>query len=216
MTSNLVKKYDRLAEGFSEASYANLEFYMARRSLIATSWGPTLRSGDSLVELGCGDGYLARLLVAQGLRYRGVDISPKMVATAQRRLFDAGLKADFVVSDITRMHLSEPCDAVVSYMRAFFTYIPDPLQVLKQLRQYIQKKIIVDLEPRRTIPIKDAVKILKRAGFENVSWRPFFIPEEKKLPQPILKTFSACETIPVLRSVPLRWKFHVILKGEVR
>jgi len=114
------------------------------------------------------------------------------------------------------LRMSQPVDAVVSYMRAFFTYVRDPLAVLKQLRPYVCKKIIIDLEPRRAISIKDAVEIVKKAGFENVRWRPFFVPEDKRLPKQLLKSLVACETIPVLRSVPLRWKFHVVLKGEVR
>jgi hypothetical protein len=114
------------------------------------------------------------------------------------------------------MYLFEPVDAVISYMRAFFTYISDPLDVLKRLRPYVRKKIIIDLEPRRAISVDGAVDIVKKAGFEDVRWRPFFVPEDKRLSRGILKTLVACENVPVLRSVPLRWKFHVILKGEVR
>jgi len=69
--SDLVTKYDRLAEKFAEREYANLRFYMQRRLTIATTWGRPLEPGDSVLELGCGDGYLAQLFVQNGLHYSG-------------------------------------------------------------------------------------------------------------------------------------------------
>lgn len=214
MSLDVADKYDRAAEGFAEQSYANLHFDMHRRFTITTAWGKALRPGDSLLELGCGDGYLAQIFVENDLRYRGVDISQKMVAMAERRLREARLTAQFLVSDVGQLSLSEPVDAVVSYMGAFFTYVNNPLAVLQQLRPYVRKKIILDLNPRGNITIQKAAGMLKDAGFRNVAWRPFFVPMKKKLPGSVLKTLAVCENIPVLRSVPLRWKFYVLLKGE--
>ncbi len=210
-----VAKYDQIAERFAERSYANLHFYMHRRLLIAASWGMPLRYKDSILELGCGDGYLAQLLVQEGFRYTGADMSPRMVAKAQERLEAAGLKANFMVADANEMVLSEPFDAVVGYMRAFFDYITQPFAVLKRFRPFVRKKIILDLDPRRNIPLRSASEILRDAGFQNVAWRPFFVPLRKKLPLVTLKMLVSCEDIPILRGLPLGWKFHVLLKGEV-
>jgi hypothetical protein len=55
---------------------------------------------------------------------------------------------------------------------------------------------------------------MRQAGFTNLAWRPFFVPKKKKLPAGVLKTLVACENIPFVRSLPLQWKFHVLLKGE--
>ena len=213
MALDLVTKYDRIAAGFAEHSYANLDFYMQRRCGVATSWGKPLNVGDSVLELGCGDGYLATLFAGQGLRYCGVDMSPRMIAMAKQRLLQSGLKAEFQIRDVHQLFLSKSFDAVVSYMRTFFTYVDNPLAVMKQLRPYIQKKMIVDLDPRRT-PVPSALEILREAGFVNVAWRPFFVPEEKRLPAVILRALVACENIAFLRSLPLHWKFVVLVKGE--
>jgi hypothetical protein len=110
--------------------------------------------------------------------------------------------------------LSEPVDAVVSHMGAFFTYISNPLGVLKGFRPYVRKKIILDLNPRGHIPLRAAVEMLSTAGFRNIAWRPFFVPKERKLPVSMLKILVACESIPVLRSLPLGWKFLCLLRGE--
>jgi len=94
-------------------------------------------------------------------------------------------------------------------------YLHDPLRLLQRVRPYIRKKILVDLNPRGRITIPNAMDMLKTAGFQNIAWRPFFVPETMKLPAAALRTLSVCESVPILRGLPLRWKFNVLLKGEV-
>jgi SAM-dependent methyltransferase len=215
VNNEAAEKYSCLAEGFAERTWANLAFDMRRRLILATTWGKGLLAGDSVVEFGCGDGYLAQLLVQEGFHYRGLDISPRMVAAAERRLSGAELTASFLAVDVDQVSLTQPIDAAVSYMGAFFTFIHDPLTLLLRIRPYIRKKIIVDLNPRGPITIPNAMDMLKTAGFPDVAWRPFFVPVTMTLPAAALRTLSVCENVPVLRSLPLRWKFNVLLKGEV-
>ena len=61
----VAEKYNYLAEGFAERTWANLAFDMRRRFTLATTWGKALHLGDSVVEFGCGDGYLAQLFVQE-------------------------------------------------------------------------------------------------------------------------------------------------------
>ena len=215
MNAGTAEKYNDLAEGFAEQTWANLAFDMRRRLILATTWGKALHAGDSVVEFGCGDGYLAQLLVQEGFDYRGLDISPRMVAAAESRLSRAKLTASFLAVDVDQVSLTQPVDAAVSYMGAFFTFIDDPLTLLRRIRPYIRKKIIVDLNPRGRVTIPNAMDMLKTAGFQNIDWRPFFVPVSMTLPVAALRTLSLCENVPVLRSLPLRWKFNVLLKGEV-
>ena len=215
MNAGTAEKYNDLAEGFAEQTWANLAFDMRRRLILATTWGKALHAGDSVVEFGCGDGYLAQLLVQEGFDYRGLDISPRMVAAAESRLSRAKLTASFLAVNVDQVSLTEPVDAAVSYMGAFFTFIDDPVTLLRRIRPYIRKKIIVDLNPRARVTIPNAMDMLKTAGFQNIDWRPFFVPVSMALPVAALRTLSLCENVPVLRSLPLRWKFNVLLKGEV-
>jgi SAM-dependent methyltransferase len=215
VNAGTAEKYNDLAEGFAEQTWANLAFDMRRRLILATTWGKALHAGDSVVEFGCGDGYLAQLLVQEGFDYRGLDISPRMVAAAETRLSRVKLTASFLAVDVDQVSLTEPVDAAVSYMGAFFTFIDDPLTLLRRIRPYIRKKIIIDLNPRGRVTIPNALDMLKTAGFQNIDWRPFFVPVSMTLPVAALRTLSLCENVPVLRSLPLRWKFNVLLKGEV-
>jgi SAM-dependent methyltransferase len=211
---DLVSKYDRLSEGFAESSYANLVFDMHRRLSIAMSWGNPLLRGDSVFELGCGDGYLAQLFAQHGLQYTGLDISPKMVEVATRRLQEAGLKGVFRVGDVAQIPLAESYDAIFSYMHDFFSYTQEPLVVLQRVRPFVRKKLIVDLNPRGNISLREGLAMLQVAGFRHVTWRPFFVPKEKRLPIWLLKAFAICEDISLIRTIPLRWKFLCLLEGE--
>jgi SAM-dependent methyltransferase len=207
-------KYDLLADGFAERTWANLRFEMQRRLALTMTWGSRLNAADSVLEFGCGDGYLAQLFVQSGLSYRGMDQSPKMIVMAKRRLMAAGLKASFEVSDVSNLSLTEPVDAIVSYMGTFFTFVQEPLTLLRRVRPRIRKKIILDLNPRGRIDLASAIAVLQAAGFRKVSWRPVFVPTSVKLPDFALRALTLSEEIPILRSLPIRWKFNILLKGE--
>jgi ubiquinone/menaquinone biosynthesis C-methylase UbiE len=206
-------KYDLLAEKFAEVSYANLEFDMYHRLSVAITWGTPLQPGDSVLELGCGDGHLAALFVRYGLQYCGVDISGKMIDVANRRLQKAGLDGRFLLNDVAQLIVSDQYDAVIAYMRTFFAYVRDPLIVLQRLRPLVRKKVILDLNPR-SMTLRDGISIMRSAGFRKVTWRPFFVPKEKKLSPWLLKALVLCETVPFVRAAPLRRKFNCLLKGE--
>lgn len=214
MTITAINKYDRVADGFAERSWANLEFDMGHRFALATGWGAAIDPGDSVLEFGCGDGYLAQLFAQSQRSYHGIDQAPQMVLMAQRRLAQAGLKAEFAVADVQEYSLAAPVDAVVSYMGAFFTFVPDPLSLLRRLRPQVRKKIILDLNPRGRTDLASAIRMLEAAGFDHVTWRPFLVPMSVKLPQAALAVLASMEVVPLLRSLPLRWKFDVLLKGE--
>ena len=215
MNNDAAEKYSYLAQGFAERTWANLAFDMRRRLILATTWGKGLHAGDTVLEFGCGDGYLAHLLIQEGYDYRGLDISPSMIAAAERRLSGTEVTASLLAVDVEQFSLTQPVDAAVSYMGAFFTFVHDPLALLQRIRPYIRKKIIVDLNPRGRVTIPNAIDMLKTAGFQNTAWRPFFVPVSMTLPAAALRTLSMCENVPVLRGLPLRWKFNVLLKGEV-
>jgi ubiquinone/menaquinone biosynthesis C-methylase UbiE len=79
---DIIEKFDSLASNFSEMEYSNLDVYMLRRAKLAMNWGKRLVPGDSIVELGCGNGQLLILLAKQEFKCIGVDISPKMIETS--------------------------------------------------------------------------------------------------------------------------------------
>jgi len=154
------------------------------------------------------------MFARHGFSYSGVDISSNMVAIAERCLQLAGLSANFAVADVNKMVVKEPYDAIISYMRAFISYVQEPLTVLKHLRSYVRKKLIVDLNPRGRFSLHEAIAIMHAAGFQDVMWRPFFVPIQRHIPNWLLHLLISSEDVPLVRSIPLRWKFHCLLQGR--
>ncbi len=58
------------------------------------------RSGEWLLDIGCGAGALAPTVLSANARYLGVDLSPRLIALARRH---HGAKARFLVGDATRL-----------------------------------------------------------------------------------------------------------------
>ena len=82
-TSDVLAKFDRIADGYSEHDYADPARYAARRARVIVELGPRLLAGQTMVDLGCGDGIMAVPLTTFGLSYSGVDASAGMVAAAR-------------------------------------------------------------------------------------------------------------------------------------
>jgi SAM-dependent methyltransferase len=65
-----------------------------------------LQRGEQILDLGCGQGVLAPHITGSGARYTGVDISPKMIATARRRHRGRFLRGD--VRHLNRLSALRP------------------------------------------------------------------------------------------------------------
>jgi 2-polyprenyl-3-methyl-5-hydroxy-6-metoxy-1,4-benzoquinol methylase len=73
-------------------------------------------TGQAVLDAGCGEGYLARVLAGRGARVTGLDLAPNLIARARERTPDGSIA--YAVAD-----LSEPLpayerrfDAVASYL----------------------------------------------------------------------------------------------------
>ena len=66
------------------------------------------KSGERILDLGCGTGDLAKLIWEQGADVFGIDASPDMVAKAKEKYPEL----NFIVADGTDFHFDKPFDAV--------------------------------------------------------------------------------------------------------
>jgi SAM-dependent methyltransferase len=208
------EKFSRLAWGFSEKSYANLEEFMGHRLDLILRWGAPLSPGDRVLELGCGDGYLGCLLAKCGMEYWGVDIAPGMVEVARERARAQGVDAKFLVMDINNPSLEESFDVIIALMRSFFTYAREPLKVLHWMRLHTSKKIIVDWNHFCSIPLREAIQYVRVAGFGHVDVRPFLVPMKRNIPRIAQKLLYALESLPQIGLFLTQKKFSVLIKGE--
>jgi SAM-dependent methyltransferase len=94
------------------AFYNRLIHYCQRRAL-----EPWLKidPGTRVLDVGCGVGRWSRLLAARGARVTGVDLSPTMIAEAQRRTAASGLagRCRFLVQDSATLEIEGTFDLIV-------------------------------------------------------------------------------------------------------
>lgn len=92
------------------------------------------RSGDRVLDIGCGSGTLLQRAVALGAVPVGVDISDAMVQAARRRVPKATvLLADAQTVDLTSATPGRPFDRIVSRFGVMF--FDDPVAAFANIRQ---------------------------------------------------------------------------------
>jgi 2-polyprenyl-3-methyl-5-hydroxy-6-metoxy-1,4-benzoquinol methylase len=99
-------------------------------------------------EVGCGEGFLARQLAADGYRVRGSDLSPTTIAEARRR--SAGMTGiAFQVADLYRLDPARDAAALVICCEVM-EHLPDPVRALHVLEQLARPHLIVSV-PREPL-----------------------------------------------------------------
>lgn len=74
-----------------------------------------LHVGSSLVELGCGSGWMTRLAARHGVQAEGYDISPEMIEIAREEAAREGLEVTFEAGDYEQLDLGGRFDACLLY-----------------------------------------------------------------------------------------------------
>lgn len=189
---------------WTETAYADPHAYLAHRAELILSLGPRLETGDTLLDLACGDGGLAEHL--PGIRYRGVDSSPEMVASAREH------GRDVLLGDLNDYDPGEPIAATACF-RAIY-YARDRTELFRRVAGYTEKKLVFDLNPRQ-YRVDDVRTDLRAAGFDRLELRPFFSPQRYSLPGFAASALHAAERTPVA-SLVLRFRFSYLCAASRR
>jgi SAM-dependent methyltransferase len=198
-------QYARKAAGWSDAEYADAAAYLAHRADLVATLGAALAPGDEVLDLACGDGGLAALLLDRGLRYRGVDAEPAMVDAALRRL---GERAPVEKGDLNAYVPPAPV-AATTVFRAIY-YARDRTAFFTHVATFTETKLVFDLNPRQ-YRVDDVVADLRAAGFARVVLRPFFVPQTRRLPGPVVGLAKAAERSGPLARLALRVRFTYLV-----
>lgn len=200
---NVPDKYDRLAEGFADAEYADAAYYNARRAEAVFSVGPELPAGATVLDLACGDASFAEEVLARGYRYIGVDASRGMREAAARRLGDRGM---IEAGDFMTYEPAAPVDASV-VLRAMYL-LEDRVEFLRRVAEYTRTKIVFDVSSRQ-IPIARIAEEVRLAGFDRLELRPFFVSLRFVPPRPVDRALRVLERSgPLARAISSR-RFRV-------
>jgi SAM-dependent methyltransferase len=201
-------QYARQAEGWTERAYADVGAYLAHRAELIQSLGRPLGTGDTVLDLACGDGGLGDAPLARGLRYRGLDATSEMVESARRRL--AG-RAEVELGDLNDYVPAEPV-AATTVFRAIY-YARDRAAFFRHVAAYTDKKLVFDLNPRQ-YRIDDVVADLRGAGFSSIALRPFLVPQTVSLPGPLLAAAKAVERSGPIARLALRVRFTYLVAAS--
>jgi len=201
-------QYARQAGDWTETAYADATAYLAHRADLIATLGLGLEPGDEVLDLACGDGGLGELLAARGLRYRGVDATPEMVAEAQRRLGD---RAPVAVGDLNDYVPPSPV-AATTVFRAIY-YARDRRAFFEHVAAFTEKKLVFDLNPRQYRPA-DVVADLRAAGLDQVKLRPFLVPQTVALPRVVASAAMALERSGPLARLALRFRFTYLVAAS--
>ena len=205
---NTAAKYDRRAERWTDEAYSDAVRYLRRRAQLVVALGPSLRPGDSVLDLACGDGGLGEPLLAAGLQYAGVDLSETMVAAARRRF---GGRAEIFEADLNDFEPPEPVAATTCF-RAIY-YARDRAAFFRRVSGYTTKKLVFDLNPRQ-YRLDDVLRDLAAAGFPRLTARPFFVPQTRSLPGPVAAALETAERIRPLAGLLLRLRFTYVVAAS--
>jgi hypothetical protein len=208
MTRADTGKYDAAAERWSEEQYADSASYLSHRADLVVGLGPVLVSGETVVDLACGDAGLAGPLLAAGLRYVGVDLSSPMVEAAGART--AG-RAEIHEADLNDFAPAAPVAATTCFRAVY--YARDRRAFFRHVAGYTEKKLVFDLNPRR-YRVEDVVVDLEAAGLARVELRPFFSPQRVALPSPAAAALRAAERSGPLARLALRYRFSYMVAAS--
>jgi SAM-dependent methyltransferase len=198
-------QYARQAEDWTSRSYADAYAYLAHRADLVVALGPQLEPEEEVLDLACGDGGLGELLLARGMRYRGVDSTPEMVAEARRRL---GERAPVEAGDLNDYVPPAPV-AATTVFRAIY-YARDRRAFFRDVAEFTDRKLVFDLSPRQ-YRLDDVLADLRAAGLTRVELRPFFVPQTVALPRPLLAAAKALERSGPLARLALRLRFTYLV-----
>jgi SAM-dependent methyltransferase len=185
---------------WTDRAYADPVPYLRHRAELILELGPSLERGDRLLDLACGDGGLGDFL--PGLEYLGVDADPKMVEEA------ASKRRSIVHADLNDFRPDRPVAATTLFRALYYTR--DRRAFFRHVAGFTERKLVVDVNPRQYVPA-DVVADLRSAGFDGVAMQPFFVPQTRALPRPVVAALVAAERSGPLARLALRYRFTYLV-----
>jgi SAM-dependent methyltransferase len=94
--------------------------------------------GADWIDLACGPGVVSRAMAARVGSVKGVDLTPAMVAEAERRAGDEGIgNVDFTIGDVTAVDFEDDCfDGAIT--RLSLHHIPAPGRVVAEMARLVR------------------------------------------------------------------------------
>jgi len=193
--ANNKKIYNLLAEEFSATRNQN---WPEVNKLIKY-----VKKGDKILDLGCGNGRLYKILKNNGVEYTGIDISKKLIEIARKNY----PKARFIVADALNLPFKEKEFDLV-FAIALLHHIPTEnlqLRVLKNCFKILKKNGLIILTVWNLIQPRLLLKY-KICPFS----KDVYVPWKSKILQSP-RGDGGAKTSKILKRY-----YHVFTKGELK
>jgi 2-polyprenyl-6-hydroxyphenyl methylase/3-demethylubiquinone-9 3-methyltransferase len=125
------EKFDSIASGWwdPEGPFRPLhDLNPARLKFVADRAG---LEGSSAVDVGCGGGILAESLAGAGARVTGIDVAPRVLATARLHLHESGLDVEYREITVEDFAAEMPGQFDVLTCMEMLEHVPDPLSIIQ-------------------------------------------------------------------------------------
>lgn len=125
------EKFDAIASGWwdPEGPFRPLhDLNPARLRFIAER---TVLDGTKAVDVGCGGGILAESLASRGAIVTGIDVAPRVLATARLHLHESGLDVDYREVTVEDLAAEQPGHYDVLTCMEMLEHVPDPPSIIQ-------------------------------------------------------------------------------------
>ncbi|MDY6945135.1 MAG: class I SAM-dependent methyltransferase [Pseudomonadota bacterium] len=179
-----------------------------------------IAAGTRVLDVGCGVGRWSTLLAGRGGIVTGMDLSPTMIAEAQRRATDQCVadRCRFLVQDLAQLDAGEKFDLIIGVTVLQHILDPDSLRsAVQRMAEHLApggRMVLLEAAPAsiaqhcdttvfRARPRQVYLDLFKQVGFElraisGVDPAPFktwLLPHLRRLPRPLAISAVAAVTL---------------------
>lgn len=176
--------------------------------------------GTRVLDVGCGVGRWSSLLAARGAVVTGMDLSPTMIAEANRRAAENGVasRCRFLVQDLAQLDAGEKFDLIVGVTVLQHILDADSLRMaVQRMSEHLTpggRMVLLEVAPARTARHCDTTVFRARhrdfyldlfarvglqlraiGGVDPVPFKTWLLPHVRRLPRPLAMSAIALVTL---------------------
>jgi 2-polyprenyl-6-hydroxyphenyl methylase/3-demethylubiquinone-9 3-methyltransferase len=122
--------------------------------------------GAEAIDVGCGGGILSESLATAGARVTGIDVAPRVLATAKLHLHDSGLDVEYREVTVEDMAAENPGKYDVVTCMEMLEHVPEPASVVNAAASLLRPGGHIFLSTLNRTPLAFALGIV---GAEHIA-----------------------------------------------